>query len=213
MEKNSHSGSNSRGGALNRHWFIMMRLVFTAAVITAIAQTLAACRPAEEPPVAAPVATIAPSSPSPTATRPTIRKKSAMRLPRLEAEMKKAVAARLKSWESSIETRDLEKNIYHYAEQIETYYLATNASRDVVRADRERAFKRFHDLKLDIINVDINLESSEAAIITFDKSWDFTNDTAFSNGLVQQEIQMRKIEKQWLIVSEKDLQVYRYQNQ
>ena len=213
MVKYSNFGARSRRDILNRCRIVTTRLLFAAAVGAAISQSLAACRSTEELPAAVPAATVAPPSPVPTPTRPTTRKKSAARLPRLEAELRKAIAARLKSWESSIETRDLEKNLQHYADQIETYYLASNTNRDVVRADREQAFKRFNELKLDIINVDINLETNDAAIITFDKSWDFTDDSAFSNGLVQQEIRMRRIDKRWLIVSEKDLQVYRYHNQ
>jgi hypothetical protein len=91
--------------------------------------------------------------------------------------------------------------------------MRSNVSRDFVRADRERAFNLFDTTKLDIINVEISFETSGTATIVFDKSWDFSKDAAFSKGLVQQEIQMRRIENQWLIVSEKDLQIYRYHNQ
>ena len=134
-------------------------------------------------------------------------------MPRLEAALVNAVNGRLKSWKKSIETRDLEKHLQYYAADLETYYLASNVNRDFVRADRSRAFNQFDTFKLEIINVDINLESNETAIITFDKGWNFERENNFSSGLVQQEIKMRKIDKQWLIVSERDLQVYRFHNQ
>lgn len=152
------------------------------------------------------------AAPTPTPQQ-TIKKKSPARMPRVEAALKKAVAARLRTWKQSIEARDLEKHLQHYAEQIETYYNAVDADRDFVSADRDRAFKQFDTMKMEIINVEINLETNDAATVTFDKGWDFKKGESFSNGLVQQEVKMRKIEKQWLIVSEKDLQIYRYKNQ
>ncbi len=187
--------------------------MFAALLITAV--VAGACRSINEtssvaPPPSPPIEQT-PAAPSPTPQA--LKKKSAVRLPRIEAALKKAVAARLKSWEASIEARDLEKHLRHYADQIEIYYNASNTDRDFVSADRERAFEQFDTLKLEIINVDIYLETTDAATVTFDKGWDFKKGESFSNGLVQQEVKMRKIEKQWLIVSEKDLQIYRYRNQ
>ena len=147
-------------------------------------------------------------SPSPRAAK----KNPAVRLPRVEAALKKAVAARLNSWKTSIETRDMDKHLQHYADQIDIYYLALNVNRDFVRADRQRGFEQFDQLKVLIINVEVNLEASDAAVVTFDKSWDFRRGANFSDGLVQQEILMRKIEKQWFITSERDLEIYRYRN-
>ena len=200
-----HSKVNSIN-RLNRRRRATLRLI-CAAPLVALVVAAGACRSIDE---AAPVAAPTPAAPTPAATSaaPTV-KKSAVRLPRIEAALKKAIAARLKTWQASIEARDLEKHVQHYADQIETYYLASNADRAVVRADRERAFKQFDTLKMEIINVEINLETTDAAIVTFDKGWDFKKDAAFSNGLVRQELQMRKIERQWFIVAEKDLQVYR----
>jgi len=205
-----HSKVNSIN-RLNRLRHAPLRLI-CAAPLVALVIAAGACRSIDE---AAPVAVATPAAPTPAAPTPAAPsaaptvKKSAVRLPRIEAALKKAIAARLKTWQASIEARDLEKHVQHYADQIETYYLTSNADRAVVRADRERAFKQFDTLKMEIINVEINLETTDAAIVTFDKGWDFKKDAAFSNGLVRQELQMRKIERQWFIVAEKDLQVYR----
>ena len=166
---------------------------------------------------------IAPSVPSPPLTEQTpaptaapsprlAKKNPAVRLPRVEAALKKAIAARLNSWKTSIETRDMEKHLQHYADQVDTYYLAANVDHDFIRAERNRAFEQFDQLKLQLINVEVNLEASDAAIVVFDKTWDFKRGENFSNGLVQQEILMKKIEKQWFIISEKDLEIYRYRN-
>lgn len=213
METESSDRSNHRRGSSLRHLIVTLRLLFVASAVVVLFGGLTACRFAGETPTAAPVNTTPQPTLNASPTRQTVKRKSAMPLPRLAAALKKNIAARIKTWQASIEARDLEKHLQHYADQIDGYYLASNVNRDVVRADRERAFDQFDTLNVEIINVEIILESSDAATVTFDKSWDFTKDAHFSKGLVQQEIQMRKIEKQWLIVSEKDLQVYRSQTQ
>ena len=157
----------------------------------------------------APIALATPASP-PVAPRVVPTKIPVMRFPpRYEAELKKSINAHLKTWRQSIEARDADKHLEHYADQIETYYNAANVNKDFVRDDRRRAFKRFDALQIQLINIDIYLESKDAATVILDKSWDFKKGENFSNGLVQQEIKLRRIENEWLIVSEKDLEVYR----
>jgi len=151
---------------------------------------------------------------SPAPTRRLPEKIPVMRFPpRYEAELKKSINSDLNTWRKTIEARDVEKHLEHYADAVETYYQTSNVNKDFIRADRHRAFERFETLKMQLINIDIYLESKDAATVVFDKSWDFKSAAGFSNGLVQQEIKMRRIEKKWLIVSEKDLEIYRYRNQ
>ena len=207
----------TRPNICSKHWRgkftapISLRWLFAACLL---AGSLSGCKKADEfpssPEPLSPVEQhpIQIASPSP---RPT-RKAAAARLPRLEAAVKKAVAIRLKSWKASIEARDIEKHLQHYADQIDTYYQASNVNHDFIRADRMRAFEQFDEIQVQFINIEVNLETSESAIVTFDKTWNFRSPTRFSNGLVHQEILMRKIEKQWFITSERDLEVYRYHN-
>lgn len=153
---------------------------------------------------------------SPTTTpRAATDKKPVMRFPtRYEAELKKSINASLNSWRASIEERDAERHLQHYGDQIETYYNASNVNQAFVLDDRRRAFERYETLKVQLINIDIYLESKDLATIVFDKTWDFKRAAGgFSNGLVQQEIKMRKTENRWLIFSERDLEVYRVRNQ
>ena len=133
--------------------------------------------------------------------------------PRYEADLKKSINTDLKTWQRSIETRDADKHLEHYADALETYYTVSNVNKDAVRADRRRAFERFDTLKVQLINIDIYLESKDLATVVFDKTWDFKKGENFSNGLVQQEVKLRKSGNQWLIFSEKDLEIYRYHNQ
>ena len=196
---------NRRRGTLCGRARMPLQKLFAACVL---AGGLIGCGSVSEiPPVAA-------TEPAPVPQlSPRVPKKSPpVRLLRLEAAVKKAIGARLNSWKASIEARDLDKHTEHYADQVDTYYLAANVSRDFIRAERESAFEQFDTFKVQFFNVDVNLQTADEAVITFDKTWDFQRAASFSNGLVRQEVIMRKIEKQWFIVSEKDLEIYRYQN-
>lgn len=132
--------------------------------------------------------------------------------PRLEAALKKTIAARVDNWRASIEARDLDKHLQFYADGLEGFYLQQNVGKDVVSAERARAFAQFDAMKMQLINIDIQLQTQDDATVVFDKGWDFKKAASFSNGLVQQEMKWRKIDKRWVIVSEKDLQIYRYHN-
>ncbi|HLM59864.1 MAG TPA: nuclear transport factor 2 family protein [Pyrinomonadaceae bacterium] len=213
METDTRVCSNPCRNVFNRRLPAALRLLFVAGTIAAAVSGLTGCGLIDESQTAAPAPSAPQHTPTASPTRQTVRNKSAVRLPRLEAALVKTIGTRLNSWKATIEARDLEKHLQYYADQIETYYLASNVNRDFVRADRARAFGEFDKFKLEIINIDIYLESNEAATVTFDKGWNFEKEGRFSNGLVQQEIKMRKIDKQWLIVSERDLQVYRSHNQ
>jgi len=204
------TGSNRMDKTLSRHLRGRLIAAWTAAAIAAVSIGCGSVNETSSFLLPSPTVEQTPA-PSPT-TQQTTWKKSPVRLPRIEAALKKAVAARLESWRASIETRSLDKHLQHYTDQIDTYYLASNVNRDFIRADRERAFNQFDQFKLQLINVEVNLETNDAATVTFDKNWDFRRGENFSNGLVQQEILMRKIEKKWFITSEKDLEVYRYRN-
>lgn len=173
----------------------------------------------EKPPadnaVASPTAaaTIAEQQQQPTPTPRKVPEKPPLSFPpRLEAALKKTIAARINAWRASIEARDLDKHLQFYADGLEGFYLQQNVGRDVVSAERTRAFAEFDAMKMQLINIDIQLESTDAATVVLDKSWDFKKAANFSNGLVQHEMKWRKIDKRWLIVSERDLQIYRYHN-
>lgn len=201
MKTDSNTLSNRRAA-----WF--HRRLHALACAAAAAVALCGCRPVNQEAPPAPEQISAPAAP-----RRLPEKISAMRFPpRQEAAIKKSINNRLTAWQASIEARDIEKHLAFYADEIETYYMMPDAAKVAVRSDRERAFEQFDTLKVQLINIDIYLQSKDEAVVTFDKSWDFKKADSFSNGLVQQEIKMRKIEKQWVIVSEKDLQIYRYRN-
>ena len=200
--------SNRQPGTFNGRARVALPLWVCAAFL--LAGGVVGCGSVKEIPPPPPPA--AEQTPVPQQTLRPPKKNPPVQLMRLEPAIKRAVTARLNSWQASIETRDLDKHLQHYADRIDAYYLAANVNRDFVRTERGRAFEKFDTFKLQLINVDISLQTSDEVIITFDKTWDFRRAANYSNGLVQQELIMRKIDKQWFIVSEKDLEIYRYQN-
>lgn len=124
-----------------------------------------------------------------------------------ESKERNEVFQRLSSWKSSAESLDLDENIAHYAGVID-YYKKNGASSDFVRADKTRAFTRYDSINIKLTNVSIDVDpAGEEATVTLDKEWNFEG-VKNSTGKVKQLIKMRKIDGQWLITAEKDLQVY-----
>jgi hypothetical protein len=133
--------------------------------------------------------------------------------PRRAAAFNKAVVSFLNSWKASIESRNLDKHLRHYDEELTFFYTQQNVTKDFVRAEREQAFAKFETLKLELENIDVVPYSKTEATAVFDKTWDFKGARLHSTGSVKQEVELRKIKRDWFIVAEKDLQVYSSRNQ
>ena len=207
MKTDSNGHSNCNIVTISHRLPTEMRLSFVVGAIAAIAAGLFGCNTVNENP------SVAPQQISNTIPVRRAEKIPVIRLPqRREAALKKAITTRLNLWKASIEARDINKHLQHYADRIETYYTLSDVDKDFVQTDRRRAFEKFETLKVEMVNIDITFQADDAATVTFDKAWDFRNATDFSNGLVQQEVRLRNIENRWLIISEKDLQIYRYRN-
>ena len=116
----------------------------------------------------------------------------------------------LEGWADSTNDRDINAHMSYYAETLETYYLTTNVSSDRVRADRERAFETYSDIDVELTNMRVTPEptNAERATAIFDKTWTFEGEEKYSHGSVQQKIWLQKTNGRWLITGEKDLQVY-----
>ncbi|MFN0277306.1 MAG: hypothetical protein ACKVRN_01760 [Pyrinomonadaceae bacterium] len=124
-----------------------------------------------------------------------------------ESEERNEVFQKLSTWKSSAESLDLDENIAHYAGTVD-YYNKSGASSAFVRADKLKAFTRYDSINIKLTNVSINVDTAgEEATVTLDKEWNFEG-AKNSRGKVKQSIKMRKIDGQWLITAEKDLQVY-----
>ncbi|HSK74377.1 MAG TPA: hypothetical protein VK892_21940 [Pyrinomonadaceae bacterium] len=123
-------------------------------------------------------------------------------------EERENVKDTINSWKSLTESRNIAGYMRSYADRVD-YYRSSNASRDFVRQDKERAFADFDSIDIDINNLQVTFGSDGAtAIAEFDKKWEFEGEEKYSAGKVRQQLQLRKVGNQWLITGERDLRVY-----
>lgn len=123
-------------------------------------------------------------------------------------EERENVKDTIDSWKSLTESKNIAGNMRSYADRVD-YYRSSNASRDFVRQDKERAFADFDSIDIDINNLQVTFGSDgTTAIAEFDKKWEFEGEEKYSAGKVRQQLQLRKVGNQWLITGERDLRVY-----
>lgn len=132
--------------------------------------------------------------------------------PEQENQIKKEITDFLISWKTSIEKRDINDQMRHYAKTLETFYRDSDKDQNHVRAERLKAIERYDTLNLDLTNITVTAESDRFAKVVFDKTWVFRGKDRFSSGGVQQEMGLVKSDGKWYIVIEKDLQTYNVNN-
>ncbi len=145
-------------------------------------------------------------SPSPTSTTdsPTPTPEPAAD----KEEASREVAEQIGEWESLSESGDLDAYMSKYADTVD-YYRRRGASVNFVRRDKRRAFGIYDSISFDISNMDVIVDDSgERAVATFDKEWKFEGEERRSTGKVRQQLELRKINGEWLITSERDIRVY-----
>jgi ketosteroid isomerase-like protein len=123
--------------------------------------------------------------------------------------VRREVEQALDGWAQSTRDRDLNAHARFYADTLETFYQRQNVPAAQVLADRARAFTRYDELEVEIENVEITPDPTGARVTaTFDKKWTFEADDKTSSGSVRQQLTLAKVGGRWLIIGEKDLQVY-----
>lgn len=153
------------------------------------------------------------NSAKPTATptaKPTAKPTaSATATPSFDAEELKAdVAKSINAWRAASESIDLDEYMTHYAEAVD-YYNKKQTSVSTVRADKEKAFSNYDSMQVYLTNMNVTPDATgENATAVFDKEWRFENAEKVSQGQVQTELKLKKINGDWKIASEKDLKVY-----
>ncbi len=124
------------------------------------------------------------------------------------AQAREQIRTTLTNWTGSLENRNLEAHINHYAPRLERYYLKTGVSRDFVRSDRARALSIYSNMDFKLSNVEIAVDNSgRRAVVTFDKRWNFSGQDR-SSGKVQERVWLARINETWKIIGERDLKVY-----
>ncbi len=154
-------------------------------------------------------------SPSPTATpknQENVNAANALETPTPVAvnvaQVKKDVSGRVNSWIDLTESRDIDEYMNLYAGTVD-YYNKSSVSAATIRNDKQRAFDSFDSIQIDISNLNVTPDATgERATAVFDKEWVFEGEDKYSAGKVQSQLQLRKINNQWLIVGERDLKVY-----
>lgn len=157
-------------------------------------------------------ATLTPSPKASVKTSPTASNTNSTPAAAADPEqVKSEVQKKIFLWKSLSEARDLESNLQNYAEHVD-YYLKKNASRDFIRDDKRKASSLYDSIRIDLTNLRIIPDpTGEKATAVFDKEWELSGPGKFSAGKVQQQLQLEKIDGQWLITAEKDLKLY-YKN-
>ena len=123
-------------------------------------------------------------------------------------KVKKEVSDKIYSWKSAAESLNLNAYMNYYANTID-YYNKSGASASYVRNDKQKAFSKYDNIEINLSNMRVTPNASgDAATAVFDKEWTFEGEESYSSGKVQSQIQLKKINDQWLITGEKDLKVY-----
>lgn len=112
-------------------------------------------------------------------------------------------------WKSDAESLNFSDYMSNYADTVD-YYRAGKSARSRVANDKQRAFRLYSSIQIELNNIQITpaSEGNKATIIV-DKSWNFKGNQKATEGEVQQQLLMAKINGRWYITGEKDLKVYR----
>ncbi|HEX8246836.1 MAG TPA: hypothetical protein VF599_01530 [Pyrinomonadaceae bacterium] len=129
-----------------------------------------------------------------------------------ENQIKKEITGMLEVWRSTIEKHDIDTHMKSYVATLDNYYKESGFHHEQVRADKLRAFARYPAIDIQIDNLKITPQSTDAATVLFDKTWTFKNPQRTSTGSVQQEMELVKQDGKWLINGEKDAKVYYINN-
>ncbi len=119
----------------------------------------------------------------------------------------KQVSQEIQGWLASSEKQDLDAIMSRYADSVD-YYRRNDADRGFIRADKQRAYRLYDTIIFRVSDMNVSVsDSGDSATAVFDKEWMFTGRRS-SFGRVQQQLQFRRINGQWLITGERDLKVY-----
>jgi ketosteroid isomerase-like protein len=116
--------------------------------------------------------------------------------------------AALGEWVAATNARDVDHQMKFYAPRVEDYYLTRNASREAVRAEKERVFGKVNSVDVRASAPDIRLSrDGQTAVMRFRKQYQIGSGESGRSGAVLQELRWRRTPGGWKIVGERDLRV------
>jgi ketosteroid isomerase-like protein len=128
---------------------------------------------------------------------------------RAEAELASLRSA-LEGWTAAINARDLDGLMRFYGSTMDAFYRARNVSQAFVRADRQRLFQRADAIQMTIGEPEINMNRKDGTpTMTFRKGYVVRVEGREHHGEVIQQLQWRRTDEGWKIVSERDIKVLR----
>ncbi|HYY96697.1 MAG TPA: nuclear transport factor 2 family protein, partial [Pyrinomonadaceae bacterium] len=112
--------------------------------------------------------------------------------------------AALDEWVAATNARDINRQMQFYAPTLSAFYLARNASRESVRAEKARVFASASTVDVRAFAPEISLSrDGQTAVMRFHKRYRIGE----RGGEVLQELRWRRTPAGWKIVGERDLRV------
>jgi ketosteroid isomerase-like protein len=116
--------------------------------------------------------------------------------------------AALGEWIDATNARDVNRQMNFYDAKLSAFYLARDASREAVRAEKSRVFSRAAtvDVRADAPQIDLSADG-RSATMRFRKQFNIEGGGSDRRGAVLQELRWRRTPAGWKITSERDLRV------
>ncbi|HEY0544630.1 MAG TPA: nuclear transport factor 2 family protein [Pyrinomonadaceae bacterium] len=119
-----------------------------------------------------------------------------------------ALRVALNEWIAATNRRDIDKQMSFYNPTVNAFYLARNASREAVRAEKSRVFARASSIDIRAADPQIKVSpDGNTATMRFRKSYAIEGGGEDKRGAVLQELQWKRVNGHWKIVSERDVKV------
>ncbi len=126
---------------------------------------------------------------------------------RIESDEAFTIREALNQWIAATNRRNIEKQMSFYMLELQAFYLARNASRNSVRAEKIRlSAAKSIDIRAEEPEI-IFQDGGRTAIMRFRKKYRVENKSKISRGEVVQELRWRQTSGGWRIFSERDIKV------
>jgi len=116
----------------------------------------------------------------------------------------------LDQWIGATNNRNIKEQMSFYLPQLKAYYLARNASRNLVRDEKNRVFADAKSINVRAAEPEIIFQDGgRTAVMRFRKKYNIVNGSKSRSGEVIQELRWQKTNGGWKISSERDIKVLR----